>query len=71
MFFRKPILPGASDIDQLDKIWQLCGTPTAITWPEYDSLPGCEGIKEFNPMPRRLRKTYESLVSLLVFTHTS
>ncbi|KAI8986665.1 kinase-like domain-containing protein [Trametes punicea] len=61
MFFRKPILPGASDLDQLDKIWQLCGSPTPQTWPEYDSLPGCEGVKTFNYYPRRLRQTYESI----------
>ncbi|EJF63893.1 Pkinase-domain-containing protein [Dichomitus squalens LYAD-421 SS1] len=61
MFFRKPILPGASDLDQLDKIWQLCGTPTAQSWPEYDLLPGCEGVKKFQVHYRRLRKTYESI----------
>ncbi|KAI0777181.1 kinase-like domain-containing protein [Trametes elegans] len=61
MFFRKPILPGASDLDQLDKIWQLCGSPTTQNWPEYDSLPGCEGVKTFGYYPRRLRQTYESI----------
>ncbi|RPD71751.1 Pkinase-domain-containing protein [Lentinus tigrinus ALCF2SS1-7] len=61
MFFRKPILPGASDLDQLDKIWQLCGTPTPDEWPEYDLLPGCEGVKAFGMHPRRLRKTYEAI----------
>ena len=62
MFFRKPILPGASDLDQLDKIWHLCGTPVPQTWPGFDLLPGCEGVKDFQPQPRRLRKTYESYV---------
>lgn len=66
MFFRKPILPGASDLDQLDKIWQLCGTPTPDEWPEYDLLPGCEGVKSFGVHPRRLRKTYETFVLLLL-----
>ncbi|TFK86661.1 Pkinase-domain-containing protein [Polyporus arcularius HHB13444] len=61
MFFRKPILPGASDLDQLDKIWQLCGTPTPEEWPEYDLLPGCEGVKNFASHPRRLRKTYDTI----------
>ncbi|CDO77957.1 hypothetical protein BN946_scf184971.g7 [Trametes cinnabarina] len=61
MFFRKPILPGASDLDQLDKIWHLCGTPSPQSWPEYDSLPGCEGVKSFAYQPRRLRQTYESI----------
>ncbi|PCH44740.1 Pkinase-domain-containing protein [Wolfiporia cocos MD-104 SS10] len=61
MFWRRPILPGSSDLDQLDKIWQLCGTPTQFTWPNYDNLPGCEGIKRFNSYPRRLKTVYEML----------
>ncbi|PIL27727.1 transporter [Ganoderma sinense ZZ0214-1] len=61
MFFRKPILPGASDLDQLDKIWHLCGTPNPQSWPEYESLPGCDGVKNFQYHPRRLRKTYETI----------
>lgn len=64
MFFRKPILPGSSDLDQLDKIWHLCGSPSRESWPEYESLPGCEGIKPFGNHARRLRQTYESFVTL-------
>ncbi|KAE9396462.1 kinase-like protein [Gymnopus androsaceus JB14] len=40
MFTRRPILPGTSDMDQLDKIWSLCGAPNQHTWPHYDELPG-------------------------------
>lgn len=40
---RQPILMGASDIDQLHRIWQLCGTPTSNSWLGYDKLPGMEG----------------------------
>lgn len=64
MFSRRPILPGTSDLDQLDRIWQLCGTPTEATWPGYDSLPGCEGVKRFGVHPRRVKGTYDSLVAL-------
>ncbi|KAH9911999.1 Pkinase-domain-containing protein [Amylocystis lapponica] len=38
MFSRRPILPGASDLDQLDRIWQLCGSPNHHNWSDYDSL---------------------------------
>ncbi|KAH6909472.1 kinase-like domain-containing protein [Coprinopsis sp. MPI-PUGE-AT-0042] len=61
MFTRRPILPGTSDLDQLEKIWYLCGTPTQHSWPHYDALPGCEGIKRFNPYQRRVKLTYESV----------
>lgn len=38
---RRAILPGKSDLDQLELIWNLCGTPTENTWPgkSYLKLP--------------------------------
>ncbi|KAJ7277344.1 hypothetical protein C8J57DRAFT_1223094 [Mycena rebaudengoi] len=59
MFMRRPILPGTSDLDQLEKIWILCGSPNQHSWPDFDSLPGCEGIKRFSLQPRKLRPSYE------------
>lgn len=68
MFMRKPILPGTTDIDQLEKIWALCGTPNQHTWPNYDDLPGCEGVKRFNTTySRRLKQAYDSFVLLTCF----
>ncbi|KAF8636357.1 hypothetical protein AX16_011008 [Volvariella volvacea WC 439] len=60
MFMRRPILPGNSDLDQLEKIWQLCGTPNQHTWPNFDALPGCRGTK-FTSFPRRVKQVYESV----------
>lgn len=61
MFSRRPILPGTSDLDQLEKIWQLCGTPNQHTWPNHDALPGCEGVVVRFPTQyaRRVKQTYE------------
>lgn len=70
MFWRRPILPGTSDLDQLDKIWQLCGTPNQISWPNFDTLPGCEGVKRFTMYPRRLKQTYETSVFHFVLQST-
>ncbi|KAG5643702.1 hypothetical protein DXG03_009751 [Asterophora parasitica] len=61
MFSRRPILPGNSDLDQLEKIWGLCGTPNQHNWPNFDALPGCEGVKRFHPQSRRIKQTYESV----------
>ncbi|KAF7975517.1 hypothetical protein HWV62_9329 [Athelia sp. TMB] len=61
MFMRKPILPGVTDVDQLEKIWVLCGTPNQHTWPNYDDLPGCEGVKRFTTHSRRLRQSFETI----------
>jgi len=65
---RKPILPGTTDIDQLEKIWALCGTPNQHTWPNYDDLPGCEGVKRFDTTySRRLKQVYDSSVQHTFF----
>ena len=55
MFTRKPILPGSTDLDQLEKIWSLCGAPTVDTWPDFENLPGLEGIKTFKSRPKTLQ----------------
>ncbi|KAJ6631243.1 kinase-like domain-containing protein [Mycena sp. CBHHK59/15] len=61
MFMRRPILPGTSDLDQLDKIWTLCGTPNQHSWPNFDSLPGAKASSVFNAMPRKLKASYEHI----------
>lgn len=35
---RRAILPGTSDMEQLNLIWQLCGTPNDDNWPEKTYL---------------------------------
>ncbi|KAI5803243.1 serine/threonine-protein kinase bur1 [Geopyxis carbonaria] len=48
MYRRKPILQGNHDIDQMMKIFQLCGSPTQKTMPGYDRLPGFDAIKNIH-----------------------
>lgn len=55
MFLRHPIFQGSSDMDQLEKIWWLCGTPTRESWPDFENLPGLDGIKMFKERPKDLR----------------
>jgi serine/threonine-protein kinase BUR1 len=63
MFIRRPILPGTTDLDQLEKIWQLCGTPNQHSWPNFDQLPGCDGVKRFNSnYNRKVKSLYERFV---------
>lgn len=55
----KPILPGTTDVDQLDRIFRLCGSPTAESMPGWDALPGIEGgVKSFNAYPRRVKDEF-------------
>ncbi|XP_050213048.1 cyclin-dependent kinase D-3-like [Mercurialis annua] len=39
LLLRRPFLQGGSDIDQLGKIFQAFGTPTASQWPDLVYLP--------------------------------
>lgn len=58
-------MPGQSDMDQLDKIWSICGSPNQQNWPDYDKLPGCEGQVigsiRIQPHERRVKQVYESI----------
>lgn len=62
MFIRRPIFPGNTDTDQLDKIWGVCGSPNQQNWPDYDKLPNCGGQTRFRPQERRVKAVYESYV---------
>ncbi len=53
----RPLLQGSSDLDQLDRIFRLCGTPTDATMPGFTSLPGCEGTK--GTVFRRYPRTFD------------
>jgi serine/threonine protein kinase len=36
---RKPVFPGRNEIDQLEQIFKLCGTPNPEVWPGVEKLP--------------------------------
>ncbi|ORY38418.1 Pkinase-domain-containing protein [Rhizoclosmatium globosum] len=50
---RKPILVGNDDFDQLEKIWELCGTPTPETWPGLKELPAMQTMELSKPPKER------------------
>ncbi|CAF0940897.1 unnamed protein product [Adineta steineri] len=39
LLLMKPLFPGKSELDQLNRIFKDLGTPTDKIWPEYSSLP--------------------------------
>nr|GAT55843.1 CMGC/CDK/CDK9 protein kinase [Mycena chlorophos] len=63
MFTRRPILPGNSDMDQLEKIFMLCGSPNQHNWPNFDVLPGCDGVKTYGQHTRKIKSTFDQLES--------
>ncbi|KAF7724430.1 hypothetical protein EC973_001094 [Apophysomyces ossiformis] len=40
----EPLLPGRSEIDQLDKIFKLLGAPTPESWPGFAQLPHAKNV---------------------------
>ena len=40
----KPLMPGRSEIHQLELIIELLGTPTPAIWPDYQSLPAIQSM---------------------------
>jgi serine/threonine-protein kinase BUR1 len=61
-------LPGASDLNQLDLIFRLCGSPTEEKWPGFMTLPACSdnmvALKE--SYPKSLHERYAQFNPLAV-----
>lgn len=45
------IFPGENEIDQIMKIFQVCGTPNELTWPGVTSLPDFKNIQNYPQIP--------------------
>uniref|UniRef100_A0A2P2I967 cyclin-dependent kinase n=1 Tax=Hirondellea gigas TaxID=1518452 RepID=A0A2P2I967_9CRUS len=58
----KPLFPGRSDSDQLDKIFQILGTPTVETWPGMVNYPD---YKKGDPFRVHPPMKYEDIVPTL------
>ncbi|KAI8066943.1 kinase-like domain-containing protein [Gilbertella persicaria] len=53
----RPILQGTDDLDQLKKIFHLCGSPTQDNMPGWDMLPDANKVR-FEPSTRHVREEY-------------
>lgn len=42
---KEPLLQGKNEVDELIKIFELCGTPTEETWPGYKRLPNARHLR--------------------------
>jgi len=58
LLYGKPILPGKSEMEQLELIFKLCGSPTKENWPEAEKLPWAKTFKFKKPYPRRVREVF-------------
>ncbi|PSN67468.1 kinase-like protein [Corynespora cassiicola Philippines] len=42
---REPILQGTNEVDELSKIFALCGLPSERTWPDFYRMPNAKSLK--------------------------
>ncbi|EEY20881.1 cyclin-dependent kinase G-1 [Verticillium alfalfae VaMs.102] len=45
MLTREPLLQGSNEVDQVTKIFELCGVPTQESWPTFRSLPNARTLR--------------------------
>ena len=58
MYKRRPILQGDSDLAQAQLIFSLVGAPNSETMPGWETLPGCDGIKDWGDRKSTLRQSF-------------
>jgi len=58
LMLRHPLFPGTSALDQLAKIFNVLGTPSAANWPNHDVLPACIEFEARAPL--RLQDIFSS-----------
>ncbi|KAI8925355.1 kinase-like domain-containing protein [Entophlyctis helioformis] len=56
LFSKAAIFQGRTEIEQLEAIFRVCGTPTVDVWPDITSL-SWYGLLHFDPTPRRVEAT--------------
>ncbi|KAL1216488.1 putative serine/threonine-protein kinase [Cardamine amara subsp. amara] len=58
LYAGKPILPGKTEVEQLHKIFKLCGSPTENYW-KKQKLPSSAGFRTAVPYRRKLSEMYK------------
>ncbi|KAI8325357.1 Pkinase-domain-containing protein, partial [Martensiomyces pterosporus] len=58
MLLGRPVFQGKTDLDQIEQIMRVCGSPENTSWPRWQSLPDCSQIGEFARYPRRVREEF-------------
>ena len=64
MFTKKALFPGADELDQLRRIWNIMGTPTMETWPKVTGLPWWELVKPHPAMMETFHADFDGYVPL-------
>ncbi|KAK3001222.1 hypothetical protein RJ639_020719 [Escallonia herrerae] len=54
----KPVLTGKNEPEQLNKIYELCGSPDEINWPGVSGIPWYNKFKPTRQMKRRVKEVF-------------
>ncbi|KAG5367866.1 CTD kinase subunit alpha [Yarrowia sp. E02] len=63
LYSRLAVFRGADEINQLDCIFDVMGTPTNQYWPALESLPWFEMLKFHQKKPSKFRQMYDQVCS--------
>lgn len=55
LYIGHPIFQGKTELEQITKIFDICGTPTTETWPDYKFLPLSSKFVPDKAKPNQLR----------------
>ncbi|KAL1409976.1 kinase subunit of RNA polymerase II carboxy-terminal domain kinase I [Vanrija albida] len=58
IFTTKPVFQGTDEINQLDVIWSIMGTPEEAQWPAISELPWYELMRPREAQPSRFRAAF-------------
>lgn len=61
LLLHKPLLPGRTEVQQLDMIIDLLGTPHSAIWPEMDQLPALQNFTLKNQPYNNLKHKFPYL----------
>lgn len=56
LLISKPLLPGKVEAEQLERIWNTCGSPTEESWPGVSKLKHYNLMKPEQPLPNRIHE---------------
>jgi cyclin-dependent kinase 12/13 len=58
MLLKKSLFPGKNELDQIEKIFVICGTPNESNWPGFGSLPWASALTPRFSLNSRIREIF-------------
>jgi len=59
LLLRRPLFPGKEEVQQLELIWKLCGSPNDENWPDVGELPLYSMLYPQRVYKRRIREAFK------------